>query len=77
MSRAFISLVQGVKAQTRLPARSKGNPAEADTAERLPESLQDAIQCHLDDTGIPDATQLLDVVDTPLTVNACRPWMLS
>ena len=43
--------MQGVKAGSRLPARAKGNPADGDTAELLPSSLEESIAALEKDQG--------------------------
>lgn len=47
----MVGRLQGVEDNSRLPASTRGNPADDDSAERLPESLQEAIQSYLNDSG--------------------------
>lgn len=43
--------VQGVKSRSRLPPQLRGNPADQDSAELLPTSLETALAAYSEDQG--------------------------
>ena len=43
--------VQGVKSRSRLPPQLRGNPADQDSAELLPTSLEAALAAYSEDQG--------------------------